>query len=451
MQLLRVSGTAIQLVTNPESYAHNEDPKNLMPWASDSSIKIDRFDGRALLDYLPSATTAMIESGLQIERDEDGIGNDLRFERWHDLVDKSRLHVSEEQCLIENEEEWNDLVARHHALIGRMAEKKRESSEGTANTLQFGYNYGTETVEQDHGSSRLGDRELTALEEENILDHLDDLSVRDRDYLDALGTEHYIDDYYRLLRCAKAEEDARIAQLKITAVNLERTLAGKKPLKASEMEGIMSHSNRRHGFATHARGKRRGRTGRSTSPAHRSTRRSSPSYEPYEESSSRSGSESPPKDNVEFIVEFQSSSAERNGDVREEDEAANAAYRDFSSERRARVRSGAGKGSSDSNSQAVPSPVKMSLAEMLKQRMRQGLDQSIRSKEMKRQAKERELELAQVREKGDIPRTLKLLEGAESNSKETESTIGMNDHRESYYRESRGRSTSRNRKSASIQ
>ena len=62
-----------------------------MPWASDPVIKIDRFDGRALLDFLPSTTPAMIESGLQMERDEDGIGNELRFERWHDLADKHRL------------------------------------------------------------------------------------------------------------------------------------------------------------------------------------------------------------------------------------------------------------------------------------------------------------------------------------------------------------------------
>lgn len=62
-----------------------------MPWASDPSVRIDRFDGRALLDYLPSATPAMIESGLQPERDEDGVGNQLRFERWHDLADKARL------------------------------------------------------------------------------------------------------------------------------------------------------------------------------------------------------------------------------------------------------------------------------------------------------------------------------------------------------------------------
>jgi hypothetical protein len=63
-----------------------------MPWPSDPSVRIDRFDGRALLDFLPTDNAAMVESGLRIERDEDGIGNELRFERWFDLVDKMRLH-----------------------------------------------------------------------------------------------------------------------------------------------------------------------------------------------------------------------------------------------------------------------------------------------------------------------------------------------------------------------
>ena len=35
----------------------------------------------------------------------------------------ANILVSEEQCLAENEEEWNDLVARHHALIGKSADK----------------------------------------------------------------------------------------------------------------------------------------------------------------------------------------------------------------------------------------------------------------------------------------------------------------------------------------
>jgi hypothetical protein len=63
-----------------------------MPWAGDSNVLIDRFDGRALLDYLPTEPASVIDSGLRPDRDEDGIGNELRFERWHDLADKIRLH-----------------------------------------------------------------------------------------------------------------------------------------------------------------------------------------------------------------------------------------------------------------------------------------------------------------------------------------------------------------------
>ena len=63
-----------------------------MPWAGDSNVLIDRFDGRALLDFLPTDAASVVDSGLRPDRDEDGIGNELRFERWHDLADKIRLH-----------------------------------------------------------------------------------------------------------------------------------------------------------------------------------------------------------------------------------------------------------------------------------------------------------------------------------------------------------------------
>ncbi|KAF9951202.1 hypothetical protein BGZ72_007240 [Mortierella alpina] len=390
MQLLRVSGSSIRLVTNPEAYAHTEDPKSLMPWASDPAIKIDRFDGRALLDYLPSTTPAMIESGLQMERDEDGIGNELRFERWHDLADKYRLRVSEEQCLAENEEEWNDLVARHHALIGKVSEKKRDGSDGPATAHQFGFNYGTEPIEQEQEAGQQIDRELTALEEENILDHLEDLSCRDRDTLDSLGEEFYIKDYYRLLRRAKADEDSRVNQLKMTAVNLERTLAGKKPLKASEIEGLNNRRGRGNGQDRRAHARHRGR---SVSPAPRGTRRSSPSYAPYEESPSRSGSESPPLDKVEYIVEFQSNASGRGKDDEPEEDRCSISTRtrlddvapggsSVESRDKTTIKHSLtgpypsiGRTSKDLDTHGSSS-LKMSLAEKLKQRMRQGLDQS---------------------------------------------------------------------------
>ncbi|KAF9382868.1 hypothetical protein CPC16_009164 [Podila verticillata] len=308
MQLLRVSGKATKLVTNPESYSFNEDPKNLMPWASDPAIRIDRFDGRALLDYLPTETPAMVDSGLRMERDEDGIGDELRFERWFDLV-----------------------------------EKKTESASAGA----FGFNYGTKIVnpEDQEGSDvgQLMDRELPAMEEENILEHLDRLSQQDRDTLDQLGAEYSIKDYYHMLQLAKRDQDGRVRQLKVTAVNLERAMVGKKPLKIS----------------------------------------------------SRSGSESPKKEtSLEFISEFKNDS---NAETSDDDRGIPDSIPDSDRFKRAKIGSSpldakksqlsttvvASPGRlSGVSSSSVNSPtkgaadMKLSLAEKLKQRMRQGLDQS---------------------------------------------------------------------------
>ncbi|KAG0338857.1 hypothetical protein BG004_007050 [Podila humilis] len=439
-----------------------------MPWAIDPSIKIDRFDGRALLDFLPTETPAMLESGLRVDRNEDGLGDELRFERWFDLIEKERLHISEEQCLADIEEEWNDLVARHHALIGKTPEKKSESVTGAPSS--FAFDYGTKVFQQqdlDHrahydGSnssnnnnnnnnnnssnqnqntsetSTVGqwvDRELAPMEGENILDHLDKLTQEDKDRLDELGKVYSIQDYYRFLRIAKREQDERVRQLKITAVNLERAMVGKKPLKVSEISGLEPDQPRGGGGGRRSRREGRGRDrrrDRSFSPAYRTTRRSSPSYAPYDSESSRSGSESPKNDEkVEFISEFKadSNAEETSG---EEDygyhpetipENTNERFSKKQAVLEPRKRtsitavgslssstssslwpnsptkatasisasisagSGGGSGGGGGGGGAA-ADMKMSLAEKLKQRMRQGLNQSIRLNEIKKHAKE---------------------------------------------------------------
>ncbi|KAG0059835.1 hypothetical protein BGZ90_004303, partial [Linnemannia elongata] len=394
-QLLRVSGTATRLVANPESYTFHEDPSSLMPWAGDSNVLIDRFDGRALLDFLPTDAASVVDSGLRPDRDEDGIGNELRFERWHDLADKIRLHITEEQCLLDNEEEWNDLVARHHALIGKVSEKKRDSTvEGTASRLSFAFDYGTNAAQPDSAVGQAPEKELTALEEENIFDHLDDLTSRDRSTLDSLGKEFYIKDYYRVLRIAKEEEDERVNQLKVTAVNLERALAGKKPLKASEIEGLTRSPAKNQGRGGQGSRRHRNRRKRSRSPSSRGGRRSSPSYEPYHDTSSRSGSESPSKDKVEFIQEFKIGSprqdVESGGDYDYYDmdtspssstPLKSAASRSIvvtqgSTALRTALRNSSALSSSQVGQGGIDT-TKMTLAEKLKYRMRQGLEQSV--------------------------------------------------------------------------
>ncbi|KAG0270264.1 hypothetical protein DFQ27_009056 [Actinomortierella ambigua] len=421
-----------------------------MPCSLNPAVKIDRFDGRALLDYLPFDTPAMLAASQKQERDEDGLGNELQFERYHDLLDKIRLHVSEEQCLADNEEEWNELVARHNAIIGKQTADKKPSPSAAS----FGFNYGTKVM-GDHDNDEdaqaesattgsLIEREPTALEEENILDHLTKLSALERDHLDEMATPFGIKNYFQLLKVAKRDQESRVRQLKVTALNLERTMMGKKPLKQSEIDEILggegSEEDNRDGAggqSRQGRGRRRQRrrrhrrhTSRSRSPHARSSRRDSPSYEPYgnASSSSHSGSESdasssPQPVKEEFISEFKIGGSDpqyrhhyseraAGGDVSSDPDTGSNPYYDDEPTTQAHAKPLKPLTSSATTTSAIPTatsksggPAKkatLSLAEKLRQRMRQGLDQSIKSNELKKQTKERELELERARENDEL-------------------------------------------------
>jgi DNA gyrase/topoisomerase IV subunit A len=101
---------------------------------------------------------------------------------------------------------------------GSTRTRKRNNIERPTARQSFAFDYGTTATQHDNAIGQAPEKELTALEEENIFDHLDDLTSRDRDSLDSLGKEFYIKDYYRVLRIAKEEEDERVNQLKVTAV-----------------------------------------------------------------------------------------------------------------------------------------------------------------------------------------------------------------------------------------
>lgn len=123
-------------------------------------------------------------------------------------------------------------LTSHPLSSGTTITRKRDSTaEGAASRPSFAFDYGTNTAQSDSAIGQAPEKELTALEEENIFDHLDDLTSRDRTTLDSLGKEFYIKDYYRVLRVAKEEEDERVNQLKVTAVV--------SPLKMIRMETMV--------------------------------------------------------------------------------------------------------------------------------------------------------------------------------------------------------------------
>ncbi|CAG8748455.1 20496_t:CDS:10, partial [Racocetra persica] len=263
-QLLRLTGTATKLFPNAEQhYFYENSEKSLMQWQGDAETRIDRFDGRALLDYLPPNVPNL----SVLPTDERDLQEELNFERFRDLVENERRNVSEDSCLEEIEAEWTSLLERHKAMIKKLQEKS------DTNNQSFGYDYGTEKQDEipsDEESHHLDDIHSY---NEDILDYVDDLTDKDRHTLNIMGKKYQIPDYTRLLRIAKRDREEKAQEFK-------------------ESQKIKERKSRRHTSRKEEHGERT-----------HTQNRDSPTYEPYTDSDS-STSVSDEEEVGNFVIEF---------------------------------------------------------------------------------------------------------------------------------------------------
>ncbi|KAG1052928.1 hypothetical protein G6F43_004960 [Rhizopus delemar] len=264
-QLLRVIGSSLKLYPDAEQFYYHENPENLMAWQGNPDIKIDRFDGRSLLDFVPEPV-----QGLK-ENNEDS--DELNFERYRDLIEADRLNITEAERLAQVEEEWTKLLDRHQAKLALI---DRASNKGKSNAIGF-----------DYGTTKVTD----------ILEYVDDLTERDKEILNNMSAKYGVKSYARLLRVAKKDRDAELKALK------------KKQDEGKPKEPKKGRRKR----------KRRRRRDDDLNGRDRYRRRYSPSYEPYrnddEGSMTDSGSsmteeDATDSDGSEFVIEFGSHAPE---------------------------------------------------------------------------------------------------------------------------------------------
>ncbi|KAI8138553.1 alternative splicing regulator-domain-containing protein [Fennellomyces sp. T-0311] len=339
-QLLRVIGSSTKLYPDAEQFYYHENADNLMPWQGNPDIKIDRFDGRSLLDFVPEKTQAKQQS-------DQHMMDELNFERYHDLVEAERLQVSEQERLSTVEEEWTKLLDRHKALLAMLNNSKKPEK-------GYAYDYGNTDDLHNEEESQL-------LKEADILQYVDDLTDKDKQILNDMAGKYGIRNYARLLRMTKKDRDDQLRDLKA-----KQGSDGKSKDKSRRSSRRRRHSRYEQ-----------------TSPSRYG--RASPTYEPYNNSSESSSSaeeeeeeEDAPESNV--IIEFGSSS------VVEQDEASVAGP---SKLRDARERA--------TSSDQQKDIKKLTPMEKLRLKMRAGLEKQIDSDERERKRQEREQELNRLR------------------------------------------------------
>ncbi|CAG0913821.1 unnamed protein product [Notodromas monacha] len=108
-QSLQLHGRPCKMHLEPASSsgAGGESGMGMMPWQGDSKVLIDRFDGRAHLDFIPDAKSFAVGKN-ESEATEMGVYDtdlspsalaQVNYERYRILVQNDFLNVSEEKFL----------------------------------------------------------------------------------------------------------------------------------------------------------------------------------------------------------------------------------------------------------------------------------------------------------------------------------------------------------------
>ncbi|XP_047090697.1 CLK4-associating serine/arginine rich protein-like [Lolium rigidum] len=97
-QSLQVSGARCRVHRDDALYQATEDQQGLIPWNGKQDVLIDRFDGRALLDFIRDPSSRPFRAQEKSEEDEE-LEEFVNFERYRDLIKHRRRGFSDEAGL----------------------------------------------------------------------------------------------------------------------------------------------------------------------------------------------------------------------------------------------------------------------------------------------------------------------------------------------------------------
>ena len=141
-QFLQVHGRQNKIHIDPQIAALADDPKTMMPWQGDGAVTIDRFDGRAHLDFIadhkpaaqdPAANDEDVVSGLTSKERRE-----VMYERYRILVQNDFLKIPEERFLrtIELEERFG---GKTYQAKQSKEDKKKAKAAGKGAAIGFVY------------------------------------------------------------------------------------------------------------------------------------------------------------------------------------------------------------------------------------------------------------------------------------------------------------------------
>lgn len=204
-QTLRVVGVPLRIHADLSAHQAIESGAALMPCPAAPSVKVDRFDGRNLLDTLGDSDPLTGATARPKEEDPS-----LPFERYRDLIDADRRQVSEISRLSEIEEWWESVFERP---------KRPNAPSSAPPAAAIGHDYGagstagvTQLTPVAASSVSGSSHQSAQYENEKELDkNWSKLPEREKDWLGQVarpyGVNHYVTLLREALRRASSHDD----------------------------------------------------------------------------------------------------------------------------------------------------------------------------------------------------------------------------------------------------
>ncbi|TYI89019.1 hypothetical protein E1A91_D03G024700v1 [Gossypium mustelinum] len=97
-QSIQLIGSRCRIYRDDALYHATQDQQGLIPWNGKQDVLIDRFDGRALLDFIREPRTRNFRN-LEKSEEEEELEEIVNFERYRDLIKHRRRGFTDEEGL----------------------------------------------------------------------------------------------------------------------------------------------------------------------------------------------------------------------------------------------------------------------------------------------------------------------------------------------------------------
>ncbi|CAL2273474.1 unnamed protein product [Prunus armeniaca] len=227
-QSIQVVGSRCRLYRDDGLYQASEDQQGLIPWNGKQDVLIDRFDGRALLDFIRESRHLRAQEKSE---EEEELEEFVNFERYRDLIKHRRRGFTDEEGLQHVNEE---IETRVTAPFAPERSQMQQPSAVKGSYSQVGFSYEGDGKEE----AQFSDPEDNDEDDEEDEDE-DDFNSDDSsdEGMDKIAKEFGIKRYGWLVYMdKKAKEEEKRQKEVIKGDPAIRKMSRKERRKASQIE-----------------------------------------------------------------------------------------------------------------------------------------------------------------------------------------------------------------------